>query len=175
MAGDACGGDFHTLTGEVIRGWAMLELALARWLRPLLTIDELRARMIWDSYGDFRGKIGLLRTLTRNFADEDLWSEATGIFDAVEAIAVDRYVLPHAFGEVDAAGGKLTFHSERADADGVVDFTRERSVDCDRLRDWLALIDGTRQRAAAFGDSLAGCVHGESLASRRAGQGASAS
>lgn len=174
MAGDGGANRFYTLTGQVIREWAALELALSQWLTDLLAIDELRARIIWDSYGDFRGKMNLLKTLTRNFADEGLWPEAWSVCAAIEVIAANRYILPHAFGEIDEAG-KLAFFSERADGDYLVDFTQEYSVDSDTLLEWLSDIVSARERAMAFKLSLSGRVLDDSLMNRRLARPASVS
>lgn len=154
------------MTGKVIRAWADLELSLSSWLIELLPVDELRSRMIWDSFGDFRGKMGLLKTLVRNFADEDLWSPATAIFDAVEKLAAQRYILPHAFGRVDEAGSKLTFRSERAGEDCIVNFVDEASVDATLLKQWLDEIEQARSRAREFEADLRGKVHDRSLMHR---------
>lgn len=160
------GGSFYRLTGEVIRSWAALELSLSGWLVHLLSVDVLRARVIWDGFGDFRGKTNLLKTLTRNFAHESLWPAATGIFADVERIAGDRYILPHAFGEVDASESRLTFHSERHDDDFLVDFEVERFVDSATLEAWLGAIEDARVRAERFREGLVGQVFEESLARR---------
>ena len=159
--------NFYRLTGEVIRRWAMLELSLALWLTDLLGIDELRARMIWDSYGSFGGKMNLLKALTRNFADESLWAEARTICLDAESIAENRYILPHAFGEVDAAERRLTFHSEKFDADFVVNFAEEKAVDTQILKSWMKALDDCQNRAAAFKAELRDRVHGKSLMHRR--------
>lgn len=159
--------NFYRLTGEVIRSWARLELALALWLTDLLGIDELRARMIWDSHGSFAGKMTLLKALTRNFADEGLWAEARAICADAEAIAENRYILPHAFGEVDAAERRLSFRSEKCDADFIIDFTAEKSVDTAMLGSWMRALDDCRNRADAFKAGLRNRVHETSLMHRR--------
>ncbi len=159
--------NFYLLTGEVIREWAKLELSLSKWLTDLLGIDELRARMIWDSYGDFRGKMNLLKTLTRNFADESLWPDAKKIFADVEKIAENRYILPHAFGDVDEMESKLTFFSEKFDSDYVVNFTQEKSVDTDVLKGWIKDIGDGQSRVVELKQKLGTSVYEDSLMHRR--------
>lgn len=159
--------DFYRLTGEVIREWANLELALSKWLIDLLEIDALRSRLLWDSYGDLRSKLNLLKTLTRNFASESLWPDAKEIFAVVEKIAGNRYILPHAFGQVDAAARRLSFFSEKADGDFVVDFVGERSVDTDVLKEWLDDMSRIQDRIEDFTGRLGGSVYEESLMHRR--------
>lgn len=160
--------NFYRLTGEVIRGWAKLELALSAWLIDLLDIDELRSRIIWDSYGSFGGKMTLLKTLTRNFAQESLWPDARTIFAEVEKIAENRYVLPHAFGEVDALESRLSFFSEKFDSDYVVNFVEEKSVDTEVLKGWVRDIDEAQKRVTELRQKLAGHVFADSLMHRRA-------
>lgn len=159
--------NFYRLTGEVIRGWAKLELCLSAWLIDLLGIDELRSRIVWDSYGDLRSKLKLLKVLTRNFADESLWKEANEIMADVETIAENRYILPHAFGDVDEAETTLTFASERADADFVINFLEEKAVGTSSLRDWLDHIRESQDRVTAFRSRLGTRVHQRSLMQRR--------
>lgn len=159
--------NFYRLTGEVIRGWAKLELCLSAWLIDLLGIDELRSRIVWDSYGDLRSKLKLLKVLTRNFADESLWKEANEIMADVETIAENRYILPHAFGDVDEAETTLTFASERADADFVINFLEEKAVGTSALRDWLDHIRDSQDRVTTFRSRLGTRVHQRSLMQRR--------
>lgn len=168
MTGEVRSDDFYQLTGQVIRAWAKLELLLSQWLIDLLDVDELRSRIIWDSYGDFRGKVDLLKILTRNFADERMWIRAKGIFSDVEKIGGNRYILPHAFGDVDEGRKTLSFLSERPDGDWVVDFLQHRSVDTDVLTGWLREIAESQARVAAFKRELPGAVHRESLLHRGA-------
>ena len=167
-AGDLHQDDFYELTGQLIRGWTKLELLLLQWLNDLLGIDELRSRIVWETCGSLPGKVHLLRVLVRNFADERLWASASSILTAVEKIAENRYILPHAFGEVNDARTALSFRSERPDEDFVIDFTRERRVDTDVLKGWLQEIDRSQQAISAVKRELAGAVHQESLKRRGA-------
>jgi len=159
--------NFYLLTGKVIRGWAQLELDLSTWLIDLLGVDELRSRIVWDSYGDLRGKLKLLKILTRNFADERLWEEAKAIISDVEIIAENRYILPHAFGDIDESERKLTFVSERADSDYVINFFAEKIVDTSTLKTWLGHISNCQSRVSTFRNQLGESVHQLSLTQRR--------
>ncbi len=159
--------NFYLLTGKVIRKWVELELNLLLWLVDLFGIDELRARIVWDSYGDLRSKLNLLKVLTRNFADEGLWEEANGIFSDVEEIAQNRYVLPHAFGDVDDTESRMVFISDKVGSDFVINFIEEKSVDTDILNRWIKDIDESLGDVAAFKRKLGGAVHGDSLMHRR--------
>lgn len=159
--------NFHLLTGKVIRGWAKLELYLSAWLIDLLGVDELRSRIVWDSYGDLRSKLKILKVLIRNFADDNLWEEAKEIVLNVENVAENRYILPHAFGDVDELERKMTFVSERADGDFVINFLEEKAVDTTVLKNWLDHIGECQDRVAVFGQKLGGSVHQRSLMQRR--------
>jgi hypothetical protein len=160
-------GHFYSLTGEIIREWVTLEQLLSLWLTDLLGIDELRSRVVWNSYGDLRSKLNLLKTLIRNFAAESLWEDARGIFASSEKIAEDRYILAHTFGDVDAAASKLTFISDKVDADFIVNFVGEKAVGTDSLQGWLRDIGECQTRIREFKGKLGNRVHEKSLAHRR--------
>ena len=111
--------NFYALTGQLIREWVKLELFLSLWLTDLLNVDEFRSRLLWNSYGDLRSKLNLLRTLVENYADESLWDESREILALTEKIAEDRFILAHTFGDVDAAASHLTFFSEKSDQEQI--------------------------------------------------------
>lgn len=160
-------GNFYALTGEIIREWVKLELLLSLWLTDLLGIDEVRSRVVWNSYGDLRSKLNLLKTLVRNFADESLWDEARGIFAGSEKIAEDRYILAHTFGDVDATASRLTFISDKVDTNLIVDFVGAKTVDTDSVRAWLEDIGECQNKIREFRGKLGSRVHENSLAHRR--------
>jgi hypothetical protein len=160
-------GNVYSLTGEIIREWVKLELLLSLWLTDLLGIDEFRSRVLWNSYGDLRSKLNLLKTLVRNFADESLWEEARGIFANSEKIAEDRFILAHTFGDVDAAAGKLTFISDKVDADFIVNFVGEKAIGTDSLRSWRRDIGECQNSIREFKGKLGNQVHEKSLVQRR--------
>jgi hypothetical protein len=159
--------NFYSLTGEIIREWVKLEQLLSLWLTDLLGIDELRSRVLWNSYGDLRSKLNLLKMLVRNFADESLWEEARRIFANSEKIAEDRFILAHTFGDVDAAASKLTFICDKVDADFIVNFVGEKAVGTDSLQSWLRDIGECQNSIREFKGKLANQVHEKSLVQRR--------
>jgi hypothetical protein len=159
--------NFYSLTGELIREWVKLELFLSLWLTDLLSIDEFRSRVLWNSYGDLRSKLNLLRTLVRNFADESLWDEARNIITGCEKIAEDRFILAHTFGDVDSAASHLTFFSDKTDNDFVVNFVGEKSVDTAHLQRWVREINECQNSIREFKGKLHNRVHEKSLVQRR--------
>lgn len=159
--------NFYSLTGEIIREWVKLEQLLSLWLTDLLGIDEFRSRVLWNSYGDLRSKLNLLKTLIRNFADESSWEEARGIFASSEKIAEDRFILAHTFGAVDAAASKLTFLSDKVDNDFIVNFVGEKAVGTDSLRSCLRDIGECQKSIREFKGKLGNQVHETSLVHRR--------
>ncbi len=164
---DRDGDDFYPPVGELIRGWVKLELLLLMWLPDLLGIDEFRSHVLWNSYGDLRSKLNLLKTLIKNFADESLWEEAKKIFAGVEKIAEDRHILAHTFGDVEEETNRLRYISDGADKDFVVNFLGEKTVDTGNLKDWIEDIGESRKSIAEFKKKLGGAVHKTSLVHRR--------
>jgi hypothetical protein len=159
--------NLYSLTGELIREWVNLELFLSMWLIDLLGIDEFRSRVLWNSYGDLRSKLNLLRTLTRNFADESLWEEAREIVARTEKIAESRFILAHTFGDVDDAASRLTFNSDKADSDYLVDFVGEQAVDMDSVHSWIRELRECQNSVREFKVKLRNRVHDKSLVHRR--------
>ncbi len=159
--------NFYLLSGEVIRGWVKLELLLLMWLPDLLGIDKFRSHVVWNSYGDLRSKLNLLKTLIRNFADESSWEQAKKILADVERIAKARHVLAHTFGDVDERANRLLFISDNADKDFVVNFVGEKTVDTAKLKDLIEDIEESHERIAQFRKKLGGRVHEKSLVHRR--------
>lgn len=154
MASNEGNEDFYRLTGRVIRAWADLEQRLSGWLVELLGVDELKARIIWNSYGDLGSKLRLVKLLVRNFADQGLWSEAVALMSDVERIAGNRYILPHAFGKVDSEAGTLVFRSDQPGPDFALDFEVESRLEASTLKAWLEAIEACGARLAAFQESL---------------------
>jgi hypothetical protein len=154
-------------SGEIIRGWVKLELLLLMWLPDLLGIDEFRSHVVWNSYGDLRSKLNLLKTLIKNFADESLWEAAKRILADVERIAEDRFILAHTFGDVDDSTKRLLFVSDHVDKDFVVNFVEAKTVDTDNLKDWIKDIGECHESIAEFKKKLGSGVHEESLVHRR--------
>jgi hypothetical protein len=161
------GDDLYMLSGKIIRDWVKLELSLSLWLPDLLGVDEVRSRVLWNSYGDLRSKLNLLRTLIRNFADEGSWQEAKAILSDVDKLAEDRYILAHTFGDVDEVKSKLRYYSDKTDGDFVLNFVEEKTVDSDNVKDWLKAMGETRKSIAEFTKKLGGGVHKTSLLHRR--------
>ncbi len=159
--------DFYLPVGELIRGWVKLELLLLMWLPDLLGIDEFRSHVLWNTYGDLRSKLNLLKTLIRNFADESLWEEAKKIFAGVEKIAEDRHILAHTFGDVDEKTNRLLYISDNADKDFVVNFVGEKTVDANNLQDWIKDLGESQKSIAEFKKKLGNAVHKTSLVQRR--------
>jgi hypothetical protein len=165
--------NFYLPVGELIRGWVKLELLLLMWLPDLLGIDEFRSHVLWNSYGDLRSKLNLLKTLVKNFADESLWEEASKILAGVEKIAENRHILAHTFGDVDEKANRLLFISDNADKDFVVNFLGEKTVDTDNLKDWIRNIGESHRSIEEFGKKLGSGVHEESLMHRRSSRAGS--
>jgi len=150
--------NFYALTGQLIREWVKLELFLSLWLTDLLNVDEFRSRLLWNSYGDLRSKLNLLRTLVHNYADEGLWDESRDILARTEKIAEDRFILAHTFGDVDAAASHLTFSSEKSD---------KEQIDTAHLQRWVNEINECQNRIREFKGKLHNRVHEKSLVQRR--------
>ena len=158
---------FYPLTGELMREWVELELGLSMWLPDLLGIDGFRSRVLWNSYGDLRSKLNLLKTLIRNFADESLWQEAAKIFASVEQIAENRHILAHTFGNVDEGANKLVFNSDKLSNDFILNFVDEQTVASASVKDWLRDMQQCQQSIAEFKRKLGSGVHDETLMHRR--------
>jgi hypothetical protein len=161
------GDNFYALTGEMIREWVNLEQALSLWLTDLLGVDEARSRIVWNSYGDLRSKLNLLKALVRNFAADSAWEEARGILARTETIAEDRFVVAHTFGQVDPAVTRLSYVSDKPDKDLIIDLVSGKEVDTRGLRTWLQGIRECQQSARAFREKLVNRVQATTLAHRR--------
>jgi hypothetical protein len=161
------GDNFYALTGEMIREWVNLEQSLSLWLTDLLGVDEARSRIVWNSYGDLRSKLNLLKALVRNFAADGAWEEAREILSRTETIAEDRFIVAHTFGQVDAGVSRLAFVSDKADKDFIIDLVSEKAVDTRALGTWLEGIRECQDSARAFRTKLVNRVHATTLAQRR--------
>ena len=150
--------NFYALTGQLIREWVKLELFLSLWLTDLLSVDEYRSRLLWNSYGDLRSKLNLLRTLVHNYAEEGLWDESRDILARTEKIAEDRFILAHTFGDVDAAASHLTYSSEKAG---------QEQIDTAHLQRWVKEINDCQNRIREFKGKLHNRVHEKSSVQRR--------
>lgn len=168
---DRNGGNFYLLTGKVIREWVKLELSLSLWLADLLGIDDLRSRILWDSYGDFNRKVNLLKTLIKNFTEERLWQEADEIFANVENLAECRYILAHMFGEVDEKASKISYISDKTDHEFVIDFVGEKEVVANDLNKWIKSIIENKRDIVEFKTKLGSAVCEKSLMHRRLSPG----
>jgi hypothetical protein len=150
--------NFYALTGQLIREWVKLELFLSLWLTDLLNVDEFRSRLLWNSYGDLRSKLNLLRTLVHNYADDSLWDESRDILARTEKIAEDRFILAHTFGDVDASANHLDFFSEKS--------AKER-IDTADLERWVSEITACQNSIREFKGKLHNRVHEKSSVQRR--------
>ena len=150
--------NFYALTGQLIREWVKLELFLSLWLTDLLSVDEFRSRLLWNSYGDLRSKLNLLRTLVHHYADESLWNESRDILARTEKIAEDRFILAHTFGDVDAAASHLTFFSDKS---------HNEQIDTAHLQRWVGEINECQNSVREFKGKLHNRVHEKSSAQRR--------